>query len=143
MNVLSSQKNMAMTIKNLIDQNKKAFDSGFFIESVSLSYILINKALKQIVKHDLKQESIDQKIKTSNLIRFIRMEISANPGLKGTISKKVIKDILLFNTLYKAISKEIKYQFPEKKIADAARLGINCLVILNNRLVKIKNNKVD
>ncbi len=134
---------MAVTVKTLIDKNKKAFDAGFYIESISLSYILINKALKQIVKHDLKQDSIDHKIKTSNLIRFIKMEVASNPTLKVTISKKVMKDILLFNTLYKAIQKEIKYQFPEKKIADTSRLGINCLVILNTSLVKIKNNKVD
>ena len=44
---------MAITIKQLIDNNKKAFDAGFFIESINLSYILLNKALKQIVKDEL------------------------------------------------------------------------------------------
>ena len=134
---------MAITIKTLIDKNKKAFDNGFYIESINLSYILINKALKQIVKNDLKQEALDQKIKTANLIKCIKNEFDSNPTLKTKVSKKLIRDILFFNSLYKEIGKEIKYQFPEKKIADTSRLGIECIIILNNSLVKIKNNKVD
>lgn len=134
---------MAVTIKQLIDKNKKAFDSGYFIESINLSYILINKALKQIVKDDLKQEVIEQKIKTTNLISHIKEELTINPALKTKVSKKVIKDIQLFSALYKAISKELKYQYPEKKITETAQLGINCIVILNTSLVKIKNNKVE
>lgn len=134
---------MAVTIKQLIDKNKKAFDSGYFIESINLSYILINKALKQIVKDDLKQEVIEQKIKTTNLIGHIKEELTINPALKTKVSKKVIKDIQLFSALYKAISKELKYQYPEKKITETAQLGINCIVILNTSLVKIKNNKVE
>ncbi len=134
---------MAVTIKQLIDKNKKAFDNGYFIESINLSYILINKALKQIVKDDLKQEVIEQKIKTTNLISHIKQELTVNHTLKTKVSKKVIKDIQLFSTLYKAISKELKYQYPEKKITETAQLGINCIIILNTSLVKIKNNKVE
>ena len=63
---------MAVTIKQLIDKNKKAFDDKHFIESINLSYILVNKALKQIVKDEFKQEVIEQKIKTSNLINHIK-----------------------------------------------------------------------
>jgi hypothetical protein len=59
------------------------------------------------------------------------------------VSKKLIKDIELFIILYKMISKELKYQYPEKKISETAQLGINCIVILNTSLVKIKNNKVE
>ena len=134
---------MAVTIKQLIEKNKKGFDNGYFIESINLSYILINKALKQIVKDELKQEIIEQKIKTSNLISHIKKELNINPALKSKISKKVIKDIELFIDLYKAIAKELKYQYPEKKIAETSQLGINCIVILNTSLLKIKNNKVD
>lgn len=134
---------MAVTIKQLIEKNKKGFDNGYFIESINLSYILINKALKQIVKDELKQETIEQKIKTSNLISHIKKELTINPALKSKISKKVIKDIELFIDLYKAIAKELKYQYPEKKINESAQLGINCIVILNTSLLKIKNNKVD
>ena len=134
---------MAFTIKLLIDKNKKAFDNGYFIESINLSYILINKALKQIVKDDLKQEVIEQKIKTSNLISHIRIELVANPTLKTKVSKKLIKDLELFIELYKTIAKELKYQYPEKKIVETSQLGINCIVILNTSLLKIKNNKVD
>lgn len=134
---------MAVTIKQLIEKNKKGFDNGYFIESINLSYILINKALKQIVKDELKQEIIEQKIKTSNLISHIKKELTINPALKSKISKKVIKDIELFIDLYKAITKELKYQYPEKKINESAQLGINCIVILNTSLLKIKNNKVD
>lgn len=134
---------MAVTIKQLIEKNKKGFDNAYFIESINLSYILINKALKQIVKDELKQEVIEQKIKTSNLISHIKKELTVNPTLKSKVSKKVIKDIELFITLYKAIAKELKYQYPEKKITETAQLGINCIVILNTSLLKIKNNKVD
>lgn len=134
---------MAVTIKQLIDKNKNAFDNNYFIESINLSYILLNKALKQIVKDELKQEIIDQKIKTTNLISHIKKEFITNPALKTKLSKKVIKDIELFIELYKSIGKELKYQFPEKKISETSQLGINCIVILNTSLVKIKNNKVD
>ncbi len=134
---------MAVTIKQLIDKNKKAFDNGHSIESINLSYILINKALKQIVKDDLNQEVIEQKIKTTNLISHIKQELIVNPALKTKVSKKLIKDIQLFSALYKAISKELKYQYPEKKITETAQLGINCIIILNTSLLKIKNNKVE
>lgn len=134
---------MAVTIKQLIDKNKHAFDQGFYIESINLSYILVNKALKQIVKEDLKQEVLDQKIKTSSLISCIKKELTANIVLKKKISKKVLKDIELFSGLYKEINKELKFQYPEKKISETSRLGINCIVILNTNLVKIKNNQVE
>lgn len=134
---------MAITVKYLIDKNKTSFDNGYFIESINLSYILLNKALKQIVKDELKQELIEQKIKTSNLIRYIKKEFVSNPALKTKLSKKVVKDIELFIDLYKTILKELKYQYPEKKIIDTAQLGINCIVILNTSLIKIKNNKID
>lgn len=134
---------MTLTIKQLIDRNKQAFDQGFFIESINLSFILVNKALKQIVKEELKQEILDQKIKTSSLISGIKKELASNVALKKKVSKKVLKDIQLFSRLYKEINKELKFQFPEKKIAETSQLGINCIVILNTNLVKIKNNKVD
>ncbi len=134
---------MAITIKQLIDKNKKAFDQGFFIESINLSFILVNKALKQIVKEELKQEALDQKIKTSSLISAIKKELATNVALKKKVSKKVLKDMQLFVRLHKEIQKELKFQFPEKKIAETSQLGINSIVILNTNLVKIKNNKVD
>ncbi len=134
---------MATTIKQLLDKNKSSFDSGFYIETLSLSYILINKALKQIVKEDLKLQVIDQKIKTGNLISIIKKNIDTNPILKKKVSKKLIKDIKLFTDLYKSIHKELKFQFPEKKIQDTAKLGIDNIIILNTCLVKIKNNKVE
>jgi hypothetical protein len=49
----------------------------------------------------------------------------------------------LFSDLYKSIYKELKFQYPEKKIIDTAKLGIDCIIILNTCLVKIKNNKVE
>lgn len=134
---------MPVTIKQLIDKDKKAFDNNYYIESISLSYVLINKALKQIVKDDLKQEIITPKIKTQNLITHIKKELISTPSLKTKVSKKLIKDIELFIDLYKSISKELKYQYPEKKITETAQLGINCIIILNTSLLKIKNNKVD
>lgn len=134
---------MPYTIKQLIEKNKKAFDSGFFIESLNLSFILINKGLKQFVKDELKQETIEQKSKIAGLVSLIKKSLEEQPQLKTRISKKVLKDISLFNKLYKSVNKEIKFQFPEKKITETAQLGINCLVVLNTCLIKIKNNKVD
>lgn len=134
---------MAITIKQLIDKNKSAHDAAFYIESINLSYVLINKALKQIVKEDLKLQLLDQKIKTSNLIGLIKKNTSENPLLKKKVSNKLIKDLKLFITLYKTITKELKFQYPEKKIVDSAKLGIDCIIILNTTLVKIKNNKID
>lgn len=134
--------NMAVTIKQLIDKNKKAFDDSHFIESINLSYILLNKALKQIIKDELKQDVVEQKIKTPDLINYIKKEFTANPALKTKLSKKAVKDIELFVDLYKSIGKELKYQYPEKKITETSQLGINCIVILNTSLIKIKNNKI-
>lgn len=131
-----------MTIKQLIEKNKLAFDSNFLIESVNLSYVLINKALKQIIKDDLKKEVIDAKIKTSDLVKFIRSFLEKNPEVKHKLNKKALKDIELFIELYKSINKELKFQYPEKKITETAQHGINCIVILNTNLLKIKNNKV-
>lgn len=133
---------MAVTITSLIQKNKKSFDEEFLIESLSLSYILINKALKQIIKNDLQQEVVNQKTKTSSLIVRIKKEILKNPNIKASISKKAMKDIVLFINLYKEIFKELKFQYPEKKIKDTAQLGINCISMLNTSLVKIKNNAV-
>ncbi len=132
---------MTTTIKTLITKNKLAFDSHFYIESVCLSYILINKALKQVVKNDLQNDAIELKIKTSNLIQLVKNELNVNPNLKSKISKKILKDIKHFNKLYKQVFEEIKYQYSEKKIFETAQLGINCIAILNTTLIKIKNNQ--
>jgi hypothetical protein len=132
---------MATTIKSLITQNKTAFDAKYFIESLSLSYILINKALKQILKDDFKIELEDHKIKTSSLVSHIKKELAKAPTVKVKISKKLIKDVELFLKLYKGIHKELKFQYPGKKIEETATLGINCIVILNTSLIKIKNLK--
>lgn len=133
---------MAVTIKTLIDKNKKAYDSKYYIESLSLSYILINKALKHLLKDEFKVGEIDQKIKTEDLISKLKKETVKNQNLKSKISKTLLKDIVLFLKLYKLLHKELKFQFPEKKIQDTATLGINCIIILNTSLVKIKNNSV-
>ena len=103
---------MAVTITSLIQKNKKSFDEEFLIESLSLSYILINKALNQIIKNDLQEEVVNQKTKTSNLIIRIKKEILKNPNIKASISKKAMKDIVLFINLYKEIFKELKFQYP-------------------------------
>lgn len=130
------------TIKQLIQKNREAFDNGFFIESISLTYILINKAIKQIVKEELQQELLDQKIKTSFLLKYIKKNHLEVPGLKTKLPKKTIKDIEHFIALYKDINRELKFQWSDKKINDTAQLGINCIIMLNTSLLKIKNNKI-
>lgn len=134
---------MATTIQQLIRKNKKAFDDKFYIESICLTYILINKAIKQLVKDELQEELNGQKIKTTLLLKFIKKHHLQVPGLKAKLPKKVIKEIELFISLYKIINQELKFQYPEKKIIETAQHGLNCIVILNHNLVKIKNNKVD
>lgn len=134
---------MSITIKQLIERNKQAFDHHYYIESINLSYILINKALKQIIKEELRIEVVEKRIKTSNLIKHINKELVHQPELNVKLSKKAIKDIQLFVALYKDIQKELKYQFPEKKIVDTSLLGLNCIVMLNTSLLKIKHNNVN
>lgn len=133
---------MAVTLTLLIQKNKKAFDEGYLIESLSLSYILINKSLKQLLKHELKQDLVSSKTKTTFLISHIKNELQNNPSLKLSISKKALKDISLFTSLYKDVFKELKFQYPEKKIKDTAQLGINCVSMLNTSLVKMKSNSI-
>ena len=76
---------------------------------------------------------------------ILKKEFVLNQALntsRFTVTKKAIKDIELFVELYKSIGKELKYQYPEKKIKETSQLGINCIVILNTSLIKIKNNKI-
>ena len=94
------------------------------------------------VKDEFNIELIDQKVKTSSLVTQIKKELALNPSLKSKVTNKVLNDIGLFLNLYKILHKELKFQFPEKKIEDAATLGINCIIILNTSLIKIKNNKI-
>jgi hypothetical protein len=107
----------------------------------------IMKTAEFVVEKNMSDHEIDKyitakKIKTVDLVGQLKKELAAHPTLKSKVSKKLVKDISLFLDLYKLLHKELKFQFPEKKIQDAATLGINCIIILNTSLVKIKNNKV-
>ena len=52
---------------------------------------------------------MNQKTKTAYLIAHIKKEILNNPNIKASISKKAMKDIVLFVSLYKEIFKELKF----------------------------------
>ncbi len=132
---------MSPALKHLVTKNKLAFDSKFYIESLSLSYILINKELKELVKKDLPPDTLELRIKTTDLIKIIKKELNDNPGLKAKLSKKVLKEVIHFNKLYKEVYREVKFQYSEKKIFETAKLGIDCVAMLHTNIMKVKNNR--
>ncbi len=132
---------MSPALKQLVTRNKLAFDSKFYIESLSLSYILINKELKELVKKDLPVDALEVKIKTTDLIKIIKKELKENSILKAKLSKKVFNEVIHFNRLYKDVYKELKFQYSEKKIFETAKLGIDCVAMLHTNILKAKHNK--
>ena len=111
---------MAVTIKTLIDKNKSAYDAKFFIESLSLSYTLINKALKQIVKDEFDIELIDQKIKTADLVSQLKKELDTHPTLKSKVSK---------------------YCFEKSRVRGMRALKLSCICPIFKRIIWLKVNK--
>lgn len=129
------------TIKQLLDKNKKAYENQFFVESLSLSYILIIRALKQIAN----EEGIsihDPHAKLGDLAKKLKSHYNKVPLFKKKLKKEIYHHIVQFSIDHKIVTKELKYQYPEIKLRNTARSGIQIVIKLNTTLIKLKNNKL-
>ncbi len=131
---------MALSIKQLVEKNKSAYKQQYYIESVNLSYGLITKALKQIISEE-KISSGEERMKLSDCIKIFKQHYITSPVFKKKLKKTVYKNICQFNSDYKSLSKEIKYQYPELKLKHASKRGIEIMVNLNTSLIKIRSNR--
>jgi len=129
------------TVKQLIDKNKNALDKHFYIESISLSYILIVKALKQIIREEkIGLQSSQAKLNT--YIKVLRAHYHKTPMFKKKLKKNVYRQISEFCDNHKTIGKELKFQYPEVKLRNVAKSGMNIVIQLNNTLIKLRSNKL-
>lgn len=131
---------MALGIKELVEKNKNAYKQQYFIESVHLSYGLITKALKQIISEE-KISTSATRMKLSDCIKVFKQHYSKSPVFKKKLKKNVYKNICEFNSDYKLLSKELKYQYPELKLKHTSKRGIEIMVHLNTSLIKIRSNR--
>ncbi len=131
---------MSYTVQHLIQKNKEAYDKACLIESLYMSHILINKALKQVIKEEYTQFKTTGRYKISQLIKVLEEAYKVSPRIKVKLRKNVFNEIILFNDQFKTVSKELRFQYPESKIKTAATLGIKVTVMLNTTLSRIKNN---
>lgn len=131
---------MALRIKELVEKNKSAYKNHYYIESVNLSYSLITKALKQIITEE-KIATGTTRMKLSDCIKVFKEHYSKSPVFKRKLKKNVYKNICEFNTDYKFLNKELKYQYPELKLKHTSKRGMEIMVNLNTTLVKIRSNR--
>ncbi len=129
------------TIKQLIDKNKVAYESQFYVESIHLSYILIIRALKQITNEE-KISVHNTHAKLNEFTKKLKSHYSKAPLFKKKLKKEIYRHIVQFNSDYKLVTKELKFQYPEIKLRNTARSGIQIIIKLNTTLIKLKNNKL-
>jgi len=131
----------AITIPSLIEQNKDAYEKSHFIESIYLSQILINKALKQVIKEEYPDFKMNGRYKVPQLIKVLSDAYKTSPAMKVKLKKVVFREIELFSDHFKSVTKELKFQYPESKIKLAAALGMKTTAMLNTTLLRIRNNR--
>lgn len=131
---------MALSIKELIEKNKTAYQHHYYIESVNLSYGLITKALKQIITEE-KIATGSPRMKLSDCIKVFKAHYTKSPVFKKKLKKNVYRNICEFNNDFKAVNKELKYQYPEVKLKHTSKRGLEIMVNLNTTLVKIRSNR--
>ncbi len=127
------------TIKQLVDKNKKAYDSQFYVESISLSYILIIRALRQITKEE-KINIHSAQAKLNEFTKRLKAHYNKKPLFKKKLKKDIYRHIVQFSSDYKLVTKELKFQYPEIKLKNTAKSGIQIIIKLNTTLIKLKNN---
>lgn len=132
---------MALSIKELIEKNKKAYNQHFYIESVFLSQSLAKKALRQIVTEEKIQLAVT-KPKLSDCLKALKEEYNKKPAFKSKLKKALYNNICEFNKDYKMLSKELKYQYPELKLKHTAKRGIEVVASLHTTLIKLKANRI-
>lgn len=131
---------MALTIKDLIQKNKTAHKQHFYIESVYLSYNLLGKVLRQVLLEE-KVLGTKGKAKLSDYIKRVKAHYVVSPTFNRKIKKSVFKTISDFNSDFKTVNKELKYQYPEVKLKSTSQKGINALVLLHTSIIKLKSNR--
>ncbi len=131
---------MALSIKDLIQKNRNAHKQHFYIESVYLSYNLIGKVLRQTLTEE-KIVLSKGKAKLSEYIKAAKIHHATSPAFTRKLKKSVLKSINEFNTDFKMVNKELKYQYPEMKLKATSQKGINTLVLLHTSLIKLKSNR--
>lgn len=131
---------MALGIKELVEKNKSAYKQKYYIESVNLSYGLITKALKQIISEE-KLNTGATRMKLSDCIKVFKEQYSKSPVFKRKLKKNVYRNICEFNSDYKSLTKELKYQYPELKLKHTSKRGIEIMVNLNTSLIKLRSNR--
>lgn len=131
---------MSPIFQKLIDKNKEAMKSHFYIESMYLSHILINKSLKQIIKEEKPDFSTTGTYKLAELIKELETLYIESPNIKKKFKKSAFKEVKLFNDHFKSIVKELKFQYPETKIKNISQLGFKVLTMLNTSMVKNRQN---
>jgi hypothetical protein len=131
---------MALSIKELIEKNKKAYSQHFYIESVFLSQSLTTKALRQIAAEEKIQLS-GIKPKLSDCLKALKLEYKKRPAFKSKLKKTLYNNICEFNKDYKNANKELKYQYPELKLKHTAKRGIEVVASLHTTLIKLKANR--
>lgn len=130
---------MALSTKDILDKNKLAYKNQFYIESSFLSYSLMTRILKQIAAEE-KLASSGAKMKLSELIKQIKAEYDKSPLFTKKLKKSIFRNICEFNSDFKLVSRELKYQYPELKLKHTAKKGLDVLVKLNTTLIKLKSN---
>lgn len=131
---------MALTIKNLIQKNKSAHKQHFYIESVYLSHNLIGKVLRQVLLEEKILES-KGKAKLSEYIKTVKSHYNISPSFRQKLKKSVFKIVSDFNSDFKTVNKELKYQYPELKLKTTSQKGINALTLLHTSVIKLKSNR--
>ncbi|MBS1634906.1 MAG: hypothetical protein JST26_03220 [Bacteroidetes bacterium] len=132
---------MSAIVPTLIEKNKEAYSKAFYIESIYLSHLLVNKALKQIIKEEYADFKTTGKYKNSKLVKALEEAYKVSPAMKSKLKKQVFNEITLFNEHFKSVLKELKYQYPETKIKLTASQGMKVIAMLNTTLSRIRNNR--
>lgn len=139
-NIFAQTQFMALSIKQLIEKNKTAYQHQYYIESVYLSYGLICKALRQLIVEEKIGVAADR-MKLSEYIHLFKEHYTKSPTFKRKLKKNVYKSICTFHSDFKSLNKELKYQYSEMKLKNASKLGMEIMVHLNTTLIKIRSNR--
>jgi len=126
--------------KDLVLRTKKAFDNHCYIETISLSHLLIFSSLKLLCKSEgIKIQTSPPKF--NDYLKAVKTTYSQNPELSKKFKKSAFNRIVEFNSEYRKIMKQLKFQYPEIKIMNTAKNGMNTITIVNTELIKLRSNK--
>lgn len=130
---------MNSTIKKLIEKNNQAYKNHYRIESVHLSYIIIVKLMKHLCLGEKNQSA--QKSKLGEVIKIAEAEFESNLQMRKKIKHSTLNLIKEFNDEFKALNKELKFQYPDLKLEKISKKGMHIVMLLHTNTIKHKNNK--